>query len=122
MLKKKGAGKDSHRKNQSAVESEKLPEKKLLKIAGLKSEEDLLMKLWARLKAAVKAGEMTEEEAKAKFKEMTKKVGNEKLNPGVEGVMKRLKIALNLVRLREEAKKMVEFKKDYQMKDKKRKI
>ena len=44
---------------------------------------------------------------------MTKKVGNEKPNPGVEGVMKRLKIAVESGKITEEEakKRMVEYKK-----------
>ena len=61
--------------------------------------------LGKRLKAALKAGKLTEEEAKAKFEEMTKKGTGKKPNSNLDGMVKRLKMAVDSGKITEEEAK-----------------
>ncbi len=80
------------------------------------SQDKELKEAWEKLQAAVKAGKITQEEAKKKMAELKKKHGlKKKKGPSLEDEIKKLKIAVKEGKItKEEAKKkMAELKKKH---------
>ena len=85
------------------------------------SQDKDLKEAWEKLQAAVKAGKITQEEAKKKMAELKKKHGlKKKKGPSLEDEVKKLKAAVKEGKItKEEAKKkMAELKKKHAQKKK----